>query len=142
MMRMRPVNFPADRRTKTPAAGTNKGPFILWLVQTMRERIVHRACWISCLIGLALALMSHDGAVAGEDADASWSACAEREVLLMVLVEAHGAFPNTASDILAAENVALMQARDDCDSGNIRDAIVVYDRVIAELKFSLTQEDD
>jgi hypothetical protein len=35
-----------------------------------------------------------------------------------------------------------MQAWDDCDSGNVRDAIVVYDRVIAELQFSLTQEDD
>src|SRR5215470_17113358 len=101
-----------------------------------------RARWLSCLIGLTLAGMSHSDAIAGENTDASWSVCAEREVLLMVLVEAHGAFPNTASDILAVENVALMQARDDCDGGNVREAIAVYDRVITELQFSLTQEDD
>ena len=86
--------------------------------------------------------MSHGGAIAGEDVGLNSSVCSEREVLVMVLVEAHGAFPNTASDILSAENAALIQARDDCDSGNVRDAIMVYDRVITELQFSLTQEDD
>jgi hypothetical protein len=130
-----------------PTAGTNKRSFHSLSVKAMSVRAMgrtsaNRARWLACLVGLTLAWMSHNAAIAGEDADASPIVCAEREVVLMVLVEAHGAFPNTASDILAIENVALMQARDDCDGGNIRDAIVVYDRVITELQYSLTQEDD
>jgi hypothetical protein len=135
-------NFAPDERTKMPTAGTNERSIHSLSVKTMGGINAIRARWLPCLVGLTLAGMSHNGAIAGEDADASWSVCAEREVLLMVLVEAHGAFPNTASDILAVENVALMQARDDCDDGNVRDAIAVYDRVITELQLSLTQEDD
>jgi hypothetical protein len=67
--------------------------------------------------------------------------CAQREVLLMVLVEAHGAFPNAASDKLAAESVGLIQARIACDNGKAREAVVFYDRLIAELTTALAQRD-
>jgi hypothetical protein len=75
------------------------------------------------------------------NASASSMVCAEREVLLMVLVEAHGAFPNAAFDKLAAEGLGLMQARITCEYGEAREAIVFYDRLIADLTTALAQKD-
>ena len=113
-----------------------------WSVQAMRERIASPICCVSCLAGLAIALLASDRAAVAEDADASSIVCAKREVLLMILVEAHGALPNAASDKIAAEGVALMLARTACDNGNARDAIVFYDRLIAELTKSLAKRDN
>jgi hypothetical protein len=59
--------------------------------------------------------------------------CPQRELLMMILLEAHGAAPNAASDKLAGESLGLMRARIVCDSGKARDAIIFYDRPIAEL---------
>jgi hypothetical protein len=92
-----------------------------------------------CLGGLAVPLLGNNSAISAEEAGASSIVCAEREVLLMVLVEAHGASPNAASDKLAAEGVVLTQARTACANGHASDATVLYDRLIAELATSLAQ---
>jgi hypothetical protein len=105
----------------------------------MRKTITYRQRCASCLAGLAMACFVPNGALATEDAGAGSVLCARREALLMILVEAHGAFPNAASDKLAAESAALMQARTACDTGQALDAIVFYDRLIAELTTSLAQ---
>ena len=59
----------------------------------------------------------------------------------MMLVEAHGASPNVASEILAAERLALFEVRTACDNGRSGDAMVVYDRLIEKLTTSLTQKE-
>ena len=92
---------------------------------------------ISCLAALTATVLGNNGAISGEEAGASSIVCAEREVLLMVLVEAHGPPPNAASDKLAAEGVALMRARTACDNGHTSDATALYDRLIADLRTSL-----
>ena len=112
-----------------------------WSVQAMRERIASPICCVSCLAGLAIALLASDRAAVAEDADASSIVCAKREVLLMILVEAHGASPNVASEILAAERLALFEVRTACDNGRSGDAMVVYDRLIEKLTTSLTQKE-
>ena len=76
------------------------------------------------------------------NARASSMVCAEREVLLMVLVEAHGAAPNAAIDMLAAESMGLLQARTACNNGRAPEAIAFYDRLIGDLTAALPQKDN
>jgi hypothetical protein len=103
----------------------------------MRKRIVYPKRCLSCLAGLAIAFLGNIGAAVAEDADAGSIVCAKREMLIMMLVEAHGASPNLASEILATERLALFEARTACDNRRSGDATVVYDRLIAELTTSL-----
>jgi hypothetical protein len=60
-------------------------------------------------------------------------------MLIMMLVEALGASPNGASEILTAERLALFEARTACDNGRSGGAMVVYDRLIEKLTTSLAQ---
>ena len=99
----------------------------------MRKRITNSMRRMSCLACLTVAVLANNDAISGEDAGARAIVCAEREVLLMVLVEAHGALPNAASDKMAAEGMMLMQARTACDRGQVGDATMLYDRLIAGL---------
>jgi hypothetical protein len=105
----------------------------------MRKRLVMHC--ILCLACLAIALLDNNRAIAAQHSGVTSIICVEREVLLMTLVEAHGAFPNAASRKLAAESAALMRARTACDHGHSRDALVFYDRLIAELTASLAQKE-
>jgi hypothetical protein len=59
--------------------------------------------------------------------------CAEREMLLATLIEAHGEIPNSASAKLAAASMDIMQARTACDEGRADDAVALYDRLIAQI---------
>ena len=95
-----------------------------------------------CVAGLGLALLGHNAASAAEHAGAGSIVCAEREVLLMVLVEAHGAAPNVATDKLAAESMGLIQARTACNNGRAPEAIAFYDRLIGDLTASLPHKDN
>ena len=111
------------------AAAISQGPRS---VESMRKRIVYPKRCLSCLAGLAIAFLGNIGAAVAEDADAGSIVCAKREMMIMMLVEAHGAFPNAASDILSAESMALMLARSACENGHVRDSIVFYDRLDRE----------
>jgi hypothetical protein len=65
--------------------------------------------------------------------DAGAGLCAEREVLLQTLVEAHGAVPNAASAILVRSGAEISSARAACNDGRVEAALAIYDRIIAEL---------
>lgn len=108
-----------------------------WPVQAMRKRLANPTRCVLCVAGLTIALLGHNSAIAGEHSGVSSIICAKREILLTILVEAHGEFPNAASHKLAAESVALMQARTACDNGHARDTVEFYDRLISELTASL-----
>jgi hypothetical protein len=111
-------------------------------VQVLRKKVPHPTRSALCVAGVTLALLGNNGASAAEDAGASSMVCPQRELLLMILLEAHGAAPNAASDKLAAESLGLMHARIACDSGKAREAIIFYDRLIAELTTALAQRDN
>ena len=111
-------------------------------VQAVRKRIAYPMRSALCAAGLGLALLGHNAASAAEHAGASSMVCAEREVLLMVLVEAHGAAPNAATDKLAAESLGLIQARTACSNGRAPEAIVFYDRLIGDLTAALPHKDN
>lgn len=85
----------------------------------------------------ALAMAACMASPAGADNDAN--ACAEKEVLLMTLVDAHGSGPNRASELLAAQAGALTRAREACANGHADEAAAVFDQLIAELSRSTTQ---
>jgi hypothetical protein len=89
---------------------------------------------------MTVVLLASGAAFASDEASSSSIACAEREALLMTLVEAHGSAPNAASSKLGAESVSLVQARTACDNGHGPDAMALYDRLIAELATSLAQQ--
>lgn len=93
--------------------------------------------WIPCVAGLAAVLATSTGAFAQQTTSSS-IACAEREVLLMTLVEAHGAAVNVATNTLADEAALLAQARSACDNGHASDALPLYDHLIAELTASIS----
>ena len=111
-------------------------------VQAVRKRITYPMRSALCAAGLGLALLGHNAASAAEHAGASSIVCAEREVLLMVLVEAHGAAPNAAIDKLAAESLGLIQARTACSNGKAPEAIAFYDRLIGDLTAALPHKDN
>ena len=98
---------------------------------------VRRISWVA---GLGIALLAGNAAISGEQPSSSSMACAERETLLMMLIEAHGAVPNPASDRLAMESVSLHRMRTACDNGGADDAVALYDRLIAALTMSAAQK--
>ena len=93
----------------------------------------------SYLVGLAALLLANSAAIAAEETSSGSTACAEREALLMTLVEAHGSAPNFATDLLATKGVALIQMRTACENGHAKDAAAFYDQLIADLTASLAQ---
>lgn len=105
----------------------------------MRIAIRNSMRGTSYVVGLAALLLANSVAIAAEETSSGSTACAEREALLMTLVEAHGAAPNFATDKLETEGVALMQMRTACDNGHAKDATAFYDQLIAELTASIAQ---
>ena len=95
--------------------------------------VVRTPIW--SVVALAFAACTATAAAAGDDA----GACAEKEVLLMTLVEAHGSGPNRASELLAAQGGALTKAREACANGHTGEAVAAFDQLIAELSRSTTQ---
>jgi hypothetical protein len=91
------------------------------------------------IIALVLALLPAVRCANGGEQGASGPAiCAERELLLATLVEAHGEIPNAASARLTEAGGAIMQARAACGDGRVNEAVALYDRLIAELESVLT----
>jgi len=100
------------------------------------------ASWIAklapsmwCLAALAMSAWTVNAAGAHDGTNA----CAEKEVLLETLVEAHGDVPNLASELLAANGGALLRARAACAGGDAAEAVALLDRLIAELSKPTTQ---
>jgi len=89
---------------------------------------------IALLLGITIALADNNGAIAAKDVGTSTIVCAESEVLVMVLAEAHGAFPS------AADSATLIEARAACANGHVRDAMRLYDRLVTNLRRSLAQD--
>jgi len=96
---------------------------------------IRSASSIWYLAALAMAAWTVNATRADEGANA----CAEKEVLLETLVEAHGDVPNLASEILAANGSALVRAREACAGGDANEAVALLDRLIAELSKPTTQ---
>jgi hypothetical protein len=90
-------------------------------------------------IGLAVATIMLGAAVSAAQDSPNARLCADHEVTLAMLVEAHGATPNASSAILfLAENAnALIQARAACDFERTNEAVAIYDRLISEMTTSL-----
>ena len=88
-------------------------------------------------IGLAVATITLGAAVSAAQDSPNARLCADHEVTLAMLVEAHGATPNASSAMLAENANALIQARAACDSGRTNEAVAIYDRLISEMTTSL-----
>jgi hypothetical protein len=87
----------------------------------------------ACVACLAVTLAIISASISVAETGTGSAACAAREVLLLALVEAHGAAPNVASEKLVAEGATIEQARAACDDGRVNDAVALYDRFIGEL---------
>jgi len=94
--------------------------------------------WSAAAVCLAVTLSTVTPANSAEPRAGDAASCAEREVLLQVLVEAHGVVPNPASAMLAEASFTITQARAACENGSISDALKFYDRLIAELASVVT----
>jgi hypothetical protein len=108
-------------------------------MQTSIAKPIH---WKACAVCLAFMLPTINSANPAGPNAASRSICAEREILLATVVEAHGEVPNAASAKLAEVSIALMQARVACDEERIEDALALYDRIIAEIGLVRSQVTD
>jgi hypothetical protein len=90
--------------------------------------------WKARTVALFLLVLPTVPAISGDHA-AGAGLCAEREVLLQTLVEAHGPAPNAASAMLVASSVAIAEARAACNDGRPAAALAIYDDLIARLTF-------
>src|SRR5262245_33684702 len=88
-------------------------------------------CWKTSGTFLAFLLLTIEPAMSAGQRAAGADICAEREILLETLVEAHS---NAGAAKLAQESIPIMQARAACNNGRIDEAVVVYDRLIAEFQ--------
>ena len=86
--------------------------------------------WVACL---AFTLLLVSAAKAAEQ-----DTCAEREVLLETLLEAHGETPKAGSPELDERSILIVQARAACRDGRVNDALVIYDRLIGKLEAVMT----
>jgi hypothetical protein len=98
-------------------------------------RLIRWKAWAACL---AFTLVTVDAAKPAEQGTLDKYICAEREVLLETLVEAHGDMPNAGSPELAERDILIVQARAACRDGRVNDALLVYDRLIAKLQSVVT----
>jgi hypothetical protein len=98
----------------------------------MPMRAADTCRWKAPTVALALLVLPTAAAISGEHA-AGAALCAEREVLLQTLVEAHGPAPNAASALLVASSVAIAEARAACNNGRPAAALAIYDDLIARL---------
>jgi len=87
--------------------------------------------WKASAAFLAFLSLTIEPAMSAGQRAASADICAEREILLETLVEAHS---NAGAAKLAQESIPIMQARAACNDGRIDEAVVVYDRLIAEFQ--------
>ena len=76
--------------------------------------------------------------ISGESGGSDAIICAEREVLLMVLLESQ-ASDDVIFGRMSAEEAMLIQARAACDKGRIGDATMLYDQLITQFERSLAQ---
>jgi hypothetical protein len=90
--------------------------------------------WKARTVALILLVLPTVPAISGDHA-AGAGLCAEREVLLQTLIEAHGPAPNAASAMLVASSVAIAEARAACNDGRPAAALAIYDDLIARLTF-------
>jgi hypothetical protein len=84
-----------------------------------------RASLVCMLLPAVAALAEENGGASGT------ALCAQREVLLHTLVEAHGQVANPPAAMLAEANIAISQARAACTDGRAEAAVAIYDRLIA-----------
>ena len=77
----------------------------------MFTRIRRPMRWEACAACLAFTLLTIDAAKPAEQGTSGGYICAEREVLLETLVEAHGEMPNAGSPELAERNILIVQRR-------------------------------
>jgi hypothetical protein len=87
--------------------------------------------WKACAAWLIFLLSSTPFAAAGGAAS-----CAEREVLLQTLVEAHGQVPNAATAMIGEASAVIHGARAACNEGHLEAALPLYDGLIARLASS------
>jgi hypothetical protein len=104
----------------------------------MVTRIAISMPWKACAAGIIATAVSVNAGISAEQDASARAVCAARELLLTTLVEAHGEVPNAASEKLAEASIMIMRARIACDEGRVKDAITVYDRLIAELGSVMT----
>ena len=101
---------------------------------TRTTEIMRRKAWVACL---AFTLLTMGGAKAEQDTSDQY-VCAEREVLLETLLEAHGEMPKAGSPELDERSILIVQARAACGDGRVNDARVIYDRLIGKLEAVVT----
>jgi len=99
----------------------------------MCRRVATALRHFSCIAGLAIPLLVTSGAIAKEEDNATYLACAQREALLEMLVEAQGSGASEAVDKLSAGAVTLQQMSTACYNGRAKEALAFYDNLIAEL---------
>src|SRR6516162_6409511 len=99
------------------------------------KRLVRWKAWAAYL---AFMLLTVDAAKPAEQGTSDQYICAEREVLVETLLEAHGEMPNAGSPELAERNVLIVQARAACHDGRVNHALLAYDRLIAKLQSVVT----
>src|SRR5262245_6818389 len=97
----------------------------------MSTRITKPMRWKASAAFLAFLLLTMEPAMAAGRRPAGADICTEREILLETLVEAHG---NAGAAKLAQQSIPILQARAACNDGSVDDAVVVYDRLIAEFQ--------
>src|SRR5262245_7034608 len=97
----------------------------------MSSRITKPMRWRASAAFVAFLLLTIEPAMSAGQRAGGGDICAEREILLETLVEAHG---NAGAAKLAQESIPIMQARAACNHGHVDEAVVVYDRLIAEFQ--------
>ena len=94
--------------------------------------------WKTAAACAAFMLLTLDAAKPAEQGIADQYLCAEREILLQTLLEAHGEVSNAWSPELAERNILIVKARTACHDGRVNDALPVYDRLITKLASVVT----
>jgi len=102
----------------------------------MSTRITKPKRWKASAAFLAFLLLTMEPAMSAGGRAAGADICAEREILLETLVEARG---NAGAAKLAQQSIPIMQARAACNDGHVDEAVVVYDRLIAEFQSTMAR---
>jgi len=97
----------------------------------MSTRITKPKRWKASVAFLAFLLLTMEPAMSAGGRAAGADICAEREILLETLVEAHG---NAGAAKLAQQSIPIVHARAACNDGHVDEAVVVYDRLTAEFQ--------
>jgi len=132
-----------DRMLADIGVTTDRGAQFDGQIAAVNAQILSRASLLSIvafrLCAAASICLAKAGAAAAESATVVSPMCAEADLRLITLIEAHGEAQDVAAETLAQAFFTVVEARTTCNQGQVEEAIKLYESIPLSAEISHSQ---